>query len=262
MLINMLIDINYAKEFFSEYVKNYDYKDKQVKLKIMHIERVSQMAKKLAIGLSLSEEEIKLAELIGLLHDIGRFEQIKNYHTFIDSKSINHAEYGVKVLFEDGLIRNFIQSDKYDNLIKKAIQNHNRLKIEDGLSDKELLHAKLIRDADKLDIFYILTFEDKIAVWGKDDISDEIISDEIYREYIENRAINYSHMKTGADLLVANFAYVFNLYFKQSLIILKNKNYLEKIYSRFDFKDKTTKERYDNVYKQAQIYIDKELNSI
>ena len=255
----MLIDINHAKEFFSEYVKNYDYRDKQVKLKITHIERVSQMAKKLAIQLGLSEEEIKLAELIGLLHDIGRFEQIKNYHTFIDGKSINHAEYGVKVLFEDGLIRNFIQSDKYDNLIKKAIQNHSRLKIEDGLSDKELLHAKLIRDADKLDIFYVLTFEDKIAVWGKDDISDEIISDEIYREYIENRVIDYNHMKTGADLLVANFAYVYNIYFKQSFIILKNKNYLEKIYSRFDFIDTKTKERYNNVYKQAKKYIDEKI---
>lgn len=253
----MLIDINLAKKFFSEYVKKYDYKDKQVKLKISHIERVSQMAKKLAIELSLSEEDIKLAELIGLLHDIGRFEQIKNYHTFIDSKSINHAEYGVKVLFEDGLIRSFIESDEYDNLIRKAILNHNRLKIEDGLSDKELLHAKLIRDADKLDIFYNLTFEDKSAVWGKDDISNEIISDEIYREYIENRAINYSHMNTGADLLVANFAYVYNLYFKQSLIFLKNKNYLEKIYKRFDFKDRITKERYENVYKQVKTYIDK-----
>ena len=252
----MLIDINLAKKFFSEYVKKYDNKDKQVKLKITHIERVSQMAKKLAIELSLSEEDIKLAELIGLLHDIGRFEQIKNYHTFIDSKSINHAEYGVKVLFEDGLIRSFIESDEYDNLIRKAILNHNRLKIEDGLSDKELLHAKLIRDADKLDIFYNLTFEDKSAVWGKDDTSNEIISDEIYREYIENRAINYSHMNTGADLLVANFAYVYNLYFKQSLIFLKNKNYLEKIYKRFDFKDRITKERYENIYKQVKTYID------
>lgn len=252
----MLIDINLAKKSFSEYVKKYDYTDKQVKLKISHIERVSQMAKILANELSLNEEDTNLAELIGLLHDIGRFEQIKNFHTFIDSKSINHAEYGVKVLFEDGLIRKFIESNEYDSLISKAILNHNRLKIEEGLTDRELLHAKIIRDADKLDIFYNLTFEDKSAVWGKDDISDEIISDEIYREYVEDRAIDYSHMNTGADLLVANFAYVYNLYFNQSLIILKDKNYIEEIYKRFDFKDKTTKERYENVYKQVINYID------
>ena len=61
--------------------------------------------------LNLSEEDILLAELIGLLHDIGRFEQIKNYHTFLDKESIDHAEYGNKILFEDDLIRNFITED-------------------------------------------------------------------------------------------------------------------------------------------------------
>ena len=68
-------------------------------------------------------------------------------------------------------------------------------------------------------------------------------------------------MKTGADLLVANFAYVYNFYFKQSLIILKNKNYLEKIYKRFDFKDKITKERYEDIYKQVNLYIDDEIKN-
>ena len=242
---------------FDKYVSYYNRNDVPIERKVKHSFRVMNHSILIAKSLYLSEQDIKLAGLIGLLHDIGRFEQIKNYHTFIDSKSINHAKYGVKVLFEDGLIRSFIESDEYDNLIRKAILNHNRLKIEDGLSDKELLHAKLIRDADKLDIFYNLTFEDKSAVWGKDDISNEIISDEIYREYIENKSINYSHMNTGADLLVANFAYVYNIYFKQSLIFLKNKNYLEKIYKRFDFKDRITKERYENVYKQVKTYINK-----
>lgn len=100
----MKIDIEKAKQAFKEYVKNYDPEDKKVKLKIEHIERVSQLAKQMAEKLKLDEEDIKLAELIGLLHDIGRFEQIRIYHTFTDKKSINHGEYGAKVLFEDGLI--------------------------------------------------------------------------------------------------------------------------------------------------------------
>lgn len=82
----MKIDIEKAKDAFKEYVKNYDPEDKQVKLKIEHIERVSQLAKNMAEELKLSEEDIALAELIGLLHDIGRFEQIRIYHTFVDKK--------------------------------------------------------------------------------------------------------------------------------------------------------------------------------
>ena len=92
----MKIDIEKAKQAFKEYVKNYDQEDKQVKLKIEHIERVSQLARNMAEKLKLSEEDIALAELIGLLHDIGRFEQIRIYHTFIDKKSINHGELGQK----------------------------------------------------------------------------------------------------------------------------------------------------------------------
>ena len=38
----MKIDIEKAKQAFKEYVKNYDQEDKQVKLKIEHIERAGQ----------------------------------------------------------------------------------------------------------------------------------------------------------------------------------------------------------------------------
>ena len=66
-------------------------------------------------------EDENLAKLIALLHDIGRFEQIRLYHTFSDKDSINHAEFGAKLLFEDGLIRKFVETDKYDKIIKNAI---------------------------------------------------------------------------------------------------------------------------------------------
>ena len=78
----MSIDILKAKKVFKEYVKNYNPEDGKIKIKISHIERVSQIARKLAEDLKLNQEDIELAELIGLLHDIGRFEQIKIYHTF------------------------------------------------------------------------------------------------------------------------------------------------------------------------------------
>ena len=163
-----MIDIVRAKKAFKEYVKKYNPDDSKVKLKIAHIERTAEVAKKLATELMLEKEDIELAELIGLLHDIGRFEQIRIYHTFVDKISVDHGKLGAKILFEDGLIRNFIEDKKYDSIIKKAIINHNKSKIEDGLDEKTNLHCKIIRDSDKLDIFYILTFENKKDVWESD----------------------------------------------------------------------------------------------
>ena len=100
-----MIDITKAKKAFKEYVKNYDIENPKIKLKIAHIERTSEVARKMAESLELQKEDIELAELIGLLHDIGRFEQVRKYNTFVDHLSENHAKIGVDILFKDGLIR-------------------------------------------------------------------------------------------------------------------------------------------------------------
>lgn len=252
----MSIDILKAKKVFKEYVKNYNPEDEKVKIKISHIERVSQIAKRLAEDLDLRQEDIELAELIGLLHDIGRFEQIRRFHTFVDKDSINHGEYGVKVLFEDGLIRDFIKDEKYDEIIKLSILNHNIAKIEKGLTEKQNLHAKIIRDADKTDIFYVLTIGDKKAIWEKEDLSNDKITDEIYREFIEEKYIDYKKRETSADFLVSHFAYVYDFNFNQSLKIIKENNYIDKLYKRHIFNDEETMKRYNNIYETAKKYLE------
>ena len=152
-----MIDIEKAKKYYKEYISNYNPEDPKIALKIAHIFRTAEKAKKIAINLNLSEEDVKLAELIGMLHDIGRFEQLRVYNTYNDRESINHGEYGAKILFEDGLIKNFIEDRQYDRIIYLAVINHNRDNIEEGLNERELLHCKIIRDADKWDIFYVIT---------------------------------------------------------------------------------------------------------
>lgn len=250
-----MIDIDKAKNAFSNYVENYDVSNDKIKLKVDHSIRTAKCSKDLAISLKLDKENIELAELIGLLHDIGRFEQLKVYNTFLDKNSINHGEYGVKILFQDGLIRKFIEDKKYDEIIKKAILNHNRGKIEDGLSKEELLHAKIIRDADKIDIFYVILISDFSTLFNSEDISNEEITEEIYREFIEDKKINYSNIKTNIDKVLAHFAYCYDFNFKYSLTNFLNNNYLEKYYKRFSFNNSITQQKFDICYKQVIEYI-------
>ncbi len=114
-----MIDINKIEKEFDKYVSNYDPKQPRISLKINHIKRVANNCEKIAKGLGLDEDEINLAKAIGFFHDIGRFEQVRVADTFSDRDSkINNGEYGVKVLIEDGLIRNFMDDTKYDNIIK------------------------------------------------------------------------------------------------------------------------------------------------
>ena len=257
-----MIDIKKAKEEFKNYVQNYDPNDEKVKLKIAHIERTSIVAKDTAKYLNLSEEDILLAELIGLLHDIGRFEQIKRYHTFVDKISVNHGELGVKVLFDNGLITKFIKDRKYDEIIRKAILNHNRGKIEEGLNEKELLHAKIIRDSDKTDIFYTLTFGDVKAIWEKEDFSEDKISKEIYREFMQDRVINYKNRVTSADILVSHFAYVYDFNFNYGLKLIYDNGYIDKLFNRFKFKNQEVNNQYVEIYKTAKEYVKNKLEEI
>ena len=250
-----MIDILKAKQVFKEYIKNYNPEDGKIKIKIAHIERVSQIAKRLAEELGLEEEDIKLAELIGLLHDIGRFEQIRVYNTFLDKDSIDHGEYAIKVLYEDGLIKKFLDTDKYDNIIKKSILNHNQAKIEKGLSERENLHSKIIRDADKMDIFYVLTTADKKELYGE--IEYEKITNNIYEQFLNDKLINYNDLKTNVDLLVAQFTYVYDFNFNQSLDIIKENKYVEKLYNRFEFKNEETKKRIQVIYNELIKYLEK-----
>lgn len=223
-----MIDIENAKKVFDEYVSNYDPTVGRIKLKIEHIKRVAENIKNIALEQDLDSEQIKLAEIIGLLHDIGRFEQVRLYDTFSDKISVNHGEYGVKVLFEDGLINKFNLNEKEKEIVKLAILNHNRDKIQEGLDDEQLLYAKMIRDADKLDIYYTMCKYDFKDTFWYPDFDCEEISDLIMNEFKNDKKVNYADIKNNADVIVIFYAYVYDLYFETTKNILKEKNYLEK----------------------------------
>lgn len=94
---------------FAEYVRNYDPSDEKIKLKIDHTYRVAGLCQRIAESLDLSEPDVDIAWLLGMLHDIGRFEQIRRFGTFNDVQSVDHAEFGADLLFKEGLIRKFAE---------------------------------------------------------------------------------------------------------------------------------------------------------
>jgi len=258
-----MIDIVKAKKYFKEYVSNYDINVPRINIKFIHTCRVAENARKIANMLKLSEEEQDLAELIGLLHDIGRFEQVRIYNTFFDKISVDHAEKGVEVLFKDNIIRNFIDDRSYDEIILKAVRNHNKLEIEAGLSDKELLHAKIVRDADNLDIYKVFT-EQKIedcVILGTKDISKEKLTPEFLNKFKEERLLAYSDAKTDMDFMVVCFAHLYGLNFKETLILLKQNDYISKIVKRLNCQDEYTKKTMNEIVEFANSYINRMINS-
>lgn len=236
-----MIDIVKAEKAFKKYLENYDVSDDKVKLKATHTYGVVKAAEYLAEELKLDDENKSLAKLIALLHDIGRFEQTKmskDVYDVADKQFFDHAEYGVKILFEDKLIREFIEDEKYDNIIYKSILNHNKLEIEEGLNKEELLHAKIIRDADKIDNFRVKLTESFKVLLGTDDtdaIFNDIISDKIYNDFMSKKLINISDNKTYLDRWSGYIAFIFDMNFDASLKYLKDNDLVNKCFDRLKY---------------------------
>ena len=154
------MDFGKIEQVFRDYVDIFDWSNENIRLKYFHTIEVANISYEVAKRLNLSSEERDLAKLIGYLHDIGRFIQVSKTNTFKD-KTMDHATEGVKILFEEGLIREFILDDKYDQIIEKAVRNHNKYEIIDKVNDEELMFANIIRDSDKIDIFRVDSTENK-----------------------------------------------------------------------------------------------------
>ena len=252
-----MIDIKKSKDEFMKYTNNYDIENENIERKIYHSLRVMEISKKIATNMGLENETIELATLIGLLHDIGRFEQFKIYQTYSDLESIDHGDLGADILKQNNFIRNFIKEAKYDEIILKSVQNHNKYKIADDLNKEEKLFCKIVRDADKIDILYeaIEIFWKK----GREEIQNDLISDKVYNEFLNKKLIkkDKNMKKNGIDKLVLMLAFVFDINFHESLEILKKEDYLNKILNNFDFKRQDTKEKIENIRNVLNLYLNK-----
>lgn len=251
-----------AKKYFDFFIKsNFDLNNEKVSHKLNHTFSVVDNAKYICEDLELNDEDKDLAMLIALLHDIGRFDQAKQMNSFReDITNYDHATLGIKLLFEMGEIRNFIEADQYDEIIKKAIGNHSKYILDEGdLSEKELLHCKIIRDADKLDSFRAKSTDDifTMANITEKDIELSKITDKIFNDFMSEKTIFSKDRKTGIDIWISYIAFVFGFEFNSSLKRIKEKNYINILFDRFDYK--LDNEKMELLRKKALDYIDKKL---
>ena len=255
-----MVDIQKTEEVFNEYINKFNIKDEKLNNKINHSYRVSEICKELAKSLKLSQEKIEIAELIGLLHDIGRFKQYSKFKTFRDNESIDHGKLGKEILERNNYIRKYIMVVQYDNIIFKAIENHNKYKIDENVSKEEKIFCDIIRDADKLDIFY----EAKEIFWNglETQIQNEKISEKIFEEFEAKRQVNNILKKNQVDNLVGILSFIFDLNIKESFRIIKENDYINNIINRFKFSDIETKNKIEKISKIANNFIDQKINEV
>ena len=250
-----LVNMEKAKSEFTKYVDDYDLNKEMIELKKYHSLRVMEISTELAIKENFNDEEIEIATLIGLLHDIARFKQYTEHQTFRDSISFDHGDMAVEILEENNYLRKFIQTDEYDEIIKLAIKNHNKFAIEEGLTEEQNKFCQLIRDADKVDIFYIASEE----LWKneKEEMESSIINSKIKEELDNQRMIEHNKFKKieYVNSILRMLGYLFDINFKSSFEIIKKEKYIDKMVNRFKFKDEYTQKEILKAGEQMNQYI-------
>ncbi len=201
-------------------------------LKEHHTHRVAEAARTIAADQGLTGNDLLLAESIGLLHDVGRFPQYREFRTFRDSDSVNHAGRSVRVMVEERLLRHLPREEQ--RLIIRSVALHNVYRIPAFLDERESLFLRLIRDADKLDIwrvfleYYALPEEERASAVGLGFPDRPGCSPRILDAITREEMINLAEVKSLNDFKLLQLSWIFDLNFGATRRLFRERGYLER----------------------------------
>jgi putative nucleotidyltransferase with HDIG domain len=255
-------DVQYLKDWFFHYVQTFKSGDKDIQenivLKENHTMQVCKEIINIGQQLELNHDELRLSELMALFHDIGRFEQYARFKTFADKKSVNHAELGVKILKDNKVLHRLEES--MQSLILRTISYHNRAALPEKETDACLFYTKLLRDADKLDIWRVVTDYYKQKD-GKQNVALELelpntsgVSEEVYQDLINRKIVDIKHVKNLNDFKLLQMGWIFDINFEATFNCIQSRHYIEMI------EDALPKSiEIQNIVRTIQMYLNKQV---
>ncbi|HDQ45859.1 MAG TPA: HD domain-containing protein [bacterium] len=229
--------IQYLEKWFDQHVRGFDGEDpdvsENIRLKVTHTVKVREACRRIAKSLRLGEGDRLLAEACGLMHDVGRFEQYARFKTFVDAKSVDHAELGASLLEKESVLDSLRPGERH--VIIRAVRYHNRLSLFLNDSPRVLFFTKLLRDADKIDIYRVVTDYYRTAHVRRNeaiqlDLPDTPeISGQVIADIHAKRLVKKAHLRTLNDFKLLQMAWVYGFNFAETCRIVRGRGYLEKI---------------------------------
>jgi len=242
-------DIRFYRLWFEDFTKRYPSEDAAVEANLRykkeHSLRVRDYMLTLGRNLQFDTNQMLLAEVIGLFHDLGRFEQYVKYQTFKDHQSEDHAKLGLLVLEQEKIFSGRV-SELEKEIIHTAIRNHNQRVIDKNVNENTFLFCKLIREADKLDILeQVINFYEHpqrtphLVVEGNHE--DERYSPEIIQGILSGKQISYLSVNTPVDMKLIRLSWLLDLSFPTALEIAKSKQFLARLWAFIPVTEETLK---------------------
>jgi len=223
--------------WFKSHVRTFRESDpdhqRNLDLKEEHTARVGMNIDRITRALGLSANDRRLAAVTALFHDLGRFRQYHTYRSFQDAKSENHAKLSIRELTRHRVLHTLEPAER--QLIGRAIIFHNRLRLPSRLPPETLLHSRLIRDANKLDVLRVMAEEFRKPQGLRNPVitlsldSESAVREEIYRRFFEKGNMSYAELANANELKVLQMSWVFDLNFRPSFEIMRERDDLDVI---------------------------------
>jgi hypothetical protein len=226
------------KSWFDAYVNRFfcedEYVNAHLRLKHTHTHRVCEETLLLAEPLALDDDQRRIAEVIALFHDVGRFPQFAQYRTYNDSKSVDHGRLAVEVHRREGVLDALRRQER--QWVETAVEHHGRKSLPAGLRGRTLLFAKLIRDADKLDIFRVITEKYRLYRQAPEGFPLEVpfpdppeYSPDVMDAVLNGRLVEYAQLRTLNDMMLCQIGWVHDMNFAASLARLRARGFLDEL---------------------------------
>ena len=256
--------LNEMHNWMTNYMKSFYTDDEEVQRGILikenHTGYVTSNCVELAKHLKLNQHDVELAEIIGLFHDVGRFRQYSIYKTFNDADSEDHADLGIKVINELDFFKKLSRTDF--ELVNFSIAQHNKKEIASCDDDRKILFAKIIRDADKLDIYRVLEpyFDQKNADKMPNFIKGKFIAeitDNFVEHFAKGEQADYREIKTNGDRKIVRLMWVYDVNFAWTMKKISERGYIDKIIENLPRDEKNSSRIDEGIFKLKKFVSDK-----
>ena len=223
------------EKWLFQYIKGFYSSDSDmqahVMLKEQHTRRVRVIMAELVTSIGAGPKFAELADATALLHDVGRYLQYQRFRTFNDFRSVDHAELAVDVIKDHNVLDGWEPAAA--EMILQAVRCHNNRHLPSELAGEALVLARMIRDADKLDIFDMIVAEDDETrmISSPEYRTASVVSPRIVEVVLSGRTAYFEDMRTVADQMIFRMSWVYDLNFAYSFSRLHSKKILEKMTS-------------------------------
>ncbi|AQT67193.1 hypothetical protein STSP2_00336 [Anaerohalosphaera lusitana] len=228
------------KAFFADHIARFNTDDPfiaaNLKLKEVHTQKVCDETDYLTDALDLPETDRLIASAIALFHDISRFEQFYNHRTFADAKTFPHSIRSADILTETGILAD-LPADQ-QQIIDTAVRCHGQKSLPADLDERTLLFCRLIRDADKIDIYRVVLknyreYHDCPEGFVMDipEPHSHHASPHVIRAVLDKQPTDYASLRTVTDVKLLQLGWIFDLNFSASLARLHSRGQITELLS-------------------------------